>query len=204
GGEARPPRPSTKVSTSDTLPSIAASRDIDPAQLKQALKGDLDWIVMKALEKDRTRRYDSASGLARDIQHYLADELVEACPPSAGYRLRKLARKYKKPLTAAAAFAVLLLAGVVVSTWQALRATRAETAARAAEVEATKDRDRADAEKKNTQAALHFLLADRLEQAGPDREPDRDLKVRALLDRATDRLEQNKEMPPLVEAAIRL
>src|SRR5262249_18401025 len=113
-------------------------------QLKRALKGDLDWIVMKALEKDRTRRYDTASGLARDIQHYLADELVEACPPSAGYRLRKLARKDKKPLTAAAGFAVLLLAGTVVSAWQAVRATRAETAARAAKEEATKDRDRAD------------------------------------------------------------
>jgi serine/threonine protein kinase/tetratricopeptide (TPR) repeat protein len=202
--EEEPPRPSTRLSQSgEALATISSRRRTEPAKLGKVLRGELDWIVMKALEKDRTRRYETANGLARDIQHYLADEPVEACPPSAGSRLRKLARKYKKPLAAAAAFAVLLLTGVVVSTWQAVRATRAETAARAAEAEATKDRDRADAEKQNTQAALHFLLADVLEQADPYHEPDRDLKVRALLDRAAGRLEENKEMSPLVEAAIR-
>jgi serine/threonine protein kinase/tetratricopeptide (TPR) repeat protein len=202
--EEEPPRPSTRLSRSgEALATISSRRRTEPAKMGKVLRGELDWIVMKALEKDRSRRYETASGLARDIQHYLADEPVEACPPSAGYRLRKLARKYKKPLAAAAAFAVLLLAGVVVSTWQAVRATRAETAARAAEEEATKDRDRADAEKKNTQAALRFLLSDVLEQADPPHEPDRDLKVRTLLERAASRLDGNKAMPPLVEASIR-
>ncbi len=80
---------------------------------------------MRCLEKDRTRRYETASGLARDVERYLADEPVEACPPTAGYRLRKFARKHRRSVATAAAFAILLAAGVVVSTWQAVRATSA-------------------------------------------------------------------------------
>jgi tetratricopeptide (TPR) repeat protein len=167
------------------------------------VRGELDWIVMKALEKDRTRRYETANGLARDIQHYLADEPVEACPPSAGYRLRKLARKYKRSLAAAAVFAALLLAGVVASTWQAVRATRAELATRAERDRALAAEKQADAEKASAQATLRFLLADVLEYAGPEREANRDLTVRALLDKATDRLGENTELPLLTEAAIR-
>ena len=84
--EVDPPRPSTKVSTADALPSIAASRDVEPAHLKRALRGDLDWIVMKALEKDRTRRYETANGFAADILRHLAHEPVVAAPPSRAYR----------------------------------------------------------------------------------------------------------------------
>ena len=86
---------------------------------------------MKALEKDRTRRYETANGLARDVERYLKDEPVEACPPTAGYRLRKLARKHRAGLATAAGFAVLLLLGTVVSSWQAVRATTAEAQANA-------------------------------------------------------------------------
>lgn len=93
------------------------------------MRGDLDWIVMKCLEKDRTRRYQSASGLAHDIERHLADEPVEACPPSAAYRLRKFARKHRRALITASAFLILLVAGTVVSIWQAVRATLAEAAA---------------------------------------------------------------------------
>ena len=82
--EVDPPRPSTKLSTADALPNIAANRSIEPARLSKLLQGELDWVVMKALEKDRTRRYDTANGFARDIQRYLADEVVEARPPSSG------------------------------------------------------------------------------------------------------------------------
>jgi tetratricopeptide (TPR) repeat protein len=174
------------------------------------VKGDLDWIVMKALEKERNRRYETASALARDIQHHLADEPVEACPPNAGYRLRKLVRKHKKPLAALAAFALLVVAGILVSTWQAVRATRAERQARAARDQATEDRDRAlvaerrsGTEKANAEAAMRFLLAEVLERADPFYEPDRELKVHTLMDRAAGRLEQNTAMPPLVQAAIR-
>jgi tetratricopeptide (TPR) repeat protein len=127
--EEEPPIPSQRLSTSDTLPSMAASRRTEPAKLSRMLKGELDWVVMKALEKDRTRRYETASGLARDIQRYLADELVEARPASAGYRLRKFARKHRAALSATALIALLLVAGVAVSAWQAVRAWRAERTA---------------------------------------------------------------------------
>src|SRR5262249_17395455 len=93
--EEEPPRPSTRLSTTDELPSIAANRGLEPRKLSGLVRGELDWIVMKALEKDRNRRYETANGLAGDIQRYLADESVLACPPSAGYRLRKFARRHK-------------------------------------------------------------------------------------------------------------
>jgi hypothetical protein len=110
--EVDPPRPSTKVSTSDALPNIAASRDIEPAHLKRALQGDLDWIVMRALEKDRTRRYETANGLAADIQRHLAHEPVVAAPPSRAYRLRKFVRKHRGAVIAASLVLVTLLGGL--------------------------------------------------------------------------------------------
>ena len=110
--EVDPPRPSTKVSTADALPSIAASRDIEPAHLKRALQGDLDWIVMKALEKDRTRRYETANGFAADILRHLAHEPVVAAPPSRAYRLRKFVRKHRGAVIAASLVLVTLLGGL--------------------------------------------------------------------------------------------
>jgi serine/threonine protein kinase len=127
--EEDPPTPSTRVSTSDTLPTVAANRRIEPAKLRGLLQGDLDWIVMKALEKNRNRRYETASGFAADLQRYLADEPVEACPPSVGYRLGKFARRNRIVLTTAALVALSLLLGVGVSAWQAWRATQADIAA---------------------------------------------------------------------------
>ncbi len=101
------------MSTSDALPSVAASRDIDPAHLKRALKGDLDWIVMKALEKDRTRRYETANGFAADLMRHLANEPVVAAPPSRAYRLRKFVRKHRGGVIAASLVLFALLAGIV-------------------------------------------------------------------------------------------
>ncbi len=95
--EVDPPKPSTKVSTAEALPSIAASRNVDPAHLKRALTGDLDWIVMRALEKDRSRRYETANGFAADVLRHLANEPVVAAPPSRAYRLRKFVRKNRAP-----------------------------------------------------------------------------------------------------------
>src|SRR5262249_5914314 len=97
--EDEPPKPSTRLSTTEELPSIAANRGLEPKKLSGLVRGELDWIVMKALEKDRNRRYETASGFALDIQRYLADEPVLACPPSAIYRLRKFARRNKGTLT---------------------------------------------------------------------------------------------------------
>jgi len=113
--EQEPSKPSTKLSTADGLPTLAANRGTEPARLTKLVRGELDWIVMKALEKDRNRRYETANGFAMDVQRYLADEPVVACPPSAGYRLRKFARRYKGGLSVAALvlfFLVLLGSGV--------------------------------------------------------------------------------------------
>ena len=108
--EEEPPKPSTRLSTAEQLPTIAASRGLEPKKLSGLVRGELDWIVMKALEKDRNRRYETANGFAMDVQRYLADEPVQACPPSATYRFRKFARRNRGKLIAASAlFAMLLL-----------------------------------------------------------------------------------------------
>jgi tetratricopeptide (TPR) repeat protein len=112
--EQEPAKPSTKLSTADGLPTLAANRGTEPAKLTKLVRGELDWIVMKALEKDRNRRYETANGFAMDVQRYLADEAVLACPPSAGYRFRKFARRNKGGLAVAALvlfFLVLLGSG---------------------------------------------------------------------------------------------
>ena len=114
--EVDPPRPSTKVRTADALPSIAASRDLNPEQLKRALTGELDWIVMKAIEKDRSRRYETASGFAADVLRLLAYEPVLAAPPSRSYRLRKFVRKNRGTVIAASLVLFALLAGIVGTT----------------------------------------------------------------------------------------
>jgi hypothetical protein len=122
--EEEPPKPSTRLSTSDTLPSIAANRDIDPAHLRKQVRGELDWIAMKCLEKERGRRYETASSVAMDVHRYLNDEPVEASPPSATYRLRKFARRYRGPIAAVALAVIALFAATVISSWQAVRLTQ--------------------------------------------------------------------------------
>jgi tetratricopeptide (TPR) repeat protein len=115
--EQEPTKPSTRLSTAEGLPALAANRGTEPAKLRRLVRGELDWIVMKALEKDRNRRYESANGFAADVQRYLADEPVQACPPSAAYRLRKFARRNKRGLATAALLGVMLLAVVGVLGW---------------------------------------------------------------------------------------
>jgi eukaryotic-like serine/threonine-protein kinase len=124
--EVEPPRPSIKLSTSSALPSLAANRSSEPAKLSKLMRGELDWVVMKALEKDRARRYDTANGLARDVQRYLTDEVVEARAVTAGYRLRRFARRNKGRLAAAALLLLAMVGGIAGTTGQAVRATRAE------------------------------------------------------------------------------
>jgi serine/threonine protein kinase/Flp pilus assembly protein TadD len=111
--EEEPPKPSTRLSgTSERLPSVAAVRATEPARLARLVRGDLDWVVMKALEKDRARRYETANGLARDIQRYLDGDPVEAGPPSRLYRLRKFARKHRVVLVAVSAVVLALIVAV--------------------------------------------------------------------------------------------
>ncbi len=143
--EEEPPRPSTRLSEAkDSLASVSAQRHLEPAGLLKAMRGEVDWLVMKALEKDRTRRYETASGLARDIQRYLADEAVEACPPSATYRLRKLAWKHRRGLAMAAALLLLVVVAALVSTSLAVWAVREERLANQRLDEATRQKERAE------------------------------------------------------------
>jgi eukaryotic-like serine/threonine-protein kinase len=131
--EEDPPPPSVRLSTSGALAKVAKAHKADPAKLSRLIRGELDWVVMKCLEKQRTRRYDSAGSLARDVERYLKDEPIEARPPSAWYRFQKLARRHKVALFTASLVAVALVLGTVVSTWQAFRATVAERTARLSE-----------------------------------------------------------------------
>src|SRR5207253_1558307 len=115
--EVEPASPSTKVSTlGDALAGIAARRSTEPRKLAQMIKGELDWIVLRAMEKDRTRRYETANGLAADVGRYLGGDAVIAAPPSTAYRLSKFVQRNRGPLSAIAAMIGLLVGGVTVST----------------------------------------------------------------------------------------
>jgi tetratricopeptide (TPR) repeat protein/tRNA A-37 threonylcarbamoyl transferase component Bud32 len=129
--EDEPPRPSTRRSTIEQAErsTIAERRGLEPRRLSQQLRGELDWIVMKALEKDRNRRYESASAFAADVQRYLDDEPVQACPPSAAYRFRKFARRNKVALVTTGLVAAALVIGTAVSVWQAVEANAARNLA---------------------------------------------------------------------------
>jgi eukaryotic-like serine/threonine-protein kinase len=137
------PPPSVRLSTTEELPSIAACRHVEPRRLSGLVRGELDWIVMKALEKDRSRRYETANGLAADLRRYLDDEPVQACPPTAAYRLSKFARKNRFALSTASAFAAVLIAASAISLWQAVRANHAYAAEFRQRREAQDQRDRA-------------------------------------------------------------
>jgi serine/threonine protein kinase/tetratricopeptide (TPR) repeat protein len=127
--EEEPPRPSTRLSTIDTLPTVAANRGMEPKKLSGLVRGELDWIVMKALEKDRNRRYETANEFALDLLRYLHDEPVQAGPPSASYRLRKFARRNRGPLVASVGVLLVLLVGIVGTTLGWLEAQRQRDAA---------------------------------------------------------------------------
>jgi serine/threonine protein kinase len=123
--EEEPSRPSTRLSTDESLPSLAELRQTEPRKLMSILRGELDWVVMKCLEKQRDRRYETASGLARDIQHYLADEPVEARPPSPNYRMAKFVRRHRGQVSAAALVFAAVVIGTIGTTWGLIRAERA-------------------------------------------------------------------------------
>jgi WD40 repeat protein/serine/threonine protein kinase len=128
--EEEPPRPSTRFSTSaQVAATVSADRRSDPRRLSQLVRGELDWIVMKALEKDRNRRYESASAFAADVQRYLTDEPVQACPPSLWYRSSKFVRRHKGPVLAASLVLLALVVGIIGTTWGMLRATDARRVA---------------------------------------------------------------------------
>jgi eukaryotic-like serine/threonine-protein kinase len=150
--EEEPPKPSTRVSSSDTLPSIAANRHTEPARLSKDVRGELDWIVMKSLEKDRNRRYETASEFAADIERHLHDEAVDAGPPSAIYRFGKFIRRNKVGVLAGSAIVTALAIGLALSTWMYLQERQAHRRAVAAEQEQTRLRHQAEAHEKISRA----------------------------------------------------
>lgn len=188
--EEDPPKPSARVSTQDADVStdVARKRQTEPATLARQLRGELDSIALKALEKERSRRYPSASELGADINRYLNNETVLAVPPSLGYRARKFARRYRVALATACAFVLVLTAAAVISVRQSIRASRAAAVA---------------------EAVTSFLQNDVLAQAGAsaqagsNQKMDPDLKVRTALDRAAERIEGKFTGQPEVEASIR-
>jgi eukaryotic-like serine/threonine-protein kinase len=157
--EVDPPKPSTNLSTLAAADRVlvARLRGTDPARLSLLLRGDLDWIVMRCLEKNRTRRYETPTALAADIARYLNNEPVAASPPSGLYRFSKFVRRNRIAVAAASCVALALLSGSVVSAWQAVRATRAE---RLANVE----RGRALDERARAEDLLTFMLGDLYKQ----------------------------------------
>jgi tetratricopeptide (TPR) repeat protein len=173
--EEEPPKPSTRLSTLDTLPSVAAKRKTEPKKLSALVHGELDWIVMKALEKDRARRYETANEFANDIQRYLNHEAVAACPPSAGYRFRKFAARNKAIVSTVAAIALLLVGVIAINTALAAWAGRSErlseqrrgrelqlrTKAEQSKQEEAKQRKQAEIERDKARAAESQAAAQR-------------------------------------------
>jgi serine/threonine protein kinase len=140
--EEEPPKPSTRLTSSPGLLATAAAyRKTDSQKLPRAVRGELDSIVMKALDKDRNRRFPTANGLAADVERFLKGEPVQACPPTLSYRFRKYARKNKVVLATGGAIAAALLVGIALTGWQAVRATNAEHDTAAALGKAAEERD---------------------------------------------------------------
>ncbi|MCI0699873.1 MAG: serine/threonine-protein kinase [Planctomycetia bacterium] len=218
--EVEPQRPSARISGSrEAAATISEQRKTDVGKLSKLMKGELDWIVMKALEKDRNRRYESAAGFARDVDRFLKDEMVEARPPTLGYRLRKTFRKNRT-----AVFLTLFIPACCVSVVvnrliadQTLRVERDR--ALVAERDAARDRDaaitsaglaaesarRANEEKANATAALDYIGQGIFAHISPEKRGDPDIKLRTVVDILAAKLDEKgaKPLPPLVEASIR-
>ena len=220
--EEEPPRPSARLSSlGDTATVIAHNRGLDVKRLTQLLEGDLDWVVMKSLEKDRNRRYPTPGAFAEDIQRYLAHEAVAARPPSTSYRLKKFAQRNQTVVLTAAVVAISLLAGTAVSVWQALRATQAETAALASAESANaaaavavfatkaeqKAKDDALARNAETKAVLKFVENHIFAAARPQRQEGglgRDVTLRKAIESALSFVEKSFAKQPVIEARLRL
>jgi serine/threonine protein kinase/tetratricopeptide (TPR) repeat protein len=155
--EVEPARPSTRLSSTAQLPAIAAQRQLEPVKLTKLVCGELDWIVMKCLEKERSRRYETANGLALDVKRYLADEPVLAGPPSARYRLRKFLRKYRAPVAAVGLIALLLVAGIIGTTVGFVHAEKQRSLAE-------QEKARAEAAQRQAMAALAATTDDVVER----------------------------------------
>ena len=210
--EEDPPKPSTRLSTMGaTLAGVSARRKSDPMQLQTLVRGELDWIVMKALEKERTRRYETVERLARDVERYLADEQVEACPPTLRYRFHKAYRKNRATILTASTFAIVLLVATAVSITMAVRTKLALNGERTAISELQEAKEQLDEERQvavqkraEAEAFSAFLFDDIMAAADPGEEENRDITLKSVLDRAVRKLGDQFAEPSLVSAAIQL
>ena len=208
--EEEPPRPSTRLTQLRT--EQQAGERLAPISVPASeVARDLDWVVMKALEKDRSRRYDTAGGLARDVERYLANEPVEAGAPTLRYKMGKFVRRNRIPAAAAVAVAMAIVTGLVLAFWGMFRATAAEKVAKGEAAAATVAREEASAEAaaareaRDVEAAMNaFLMEDLLGQASPHESMEPDLEVRTVLERASRRLGDRFAGRPRLEAEMRL
>ncbi|MBN2508084.1 MAG: protein kinase [Verrucomicrobia bacterium] len=156
--ETEPPKPSTRLhALGEKLTEVAERRHTEPATLRKLVRGDLDWIVMKALEKDRARRYETASAFAEDVRRHLNHELVAARPPSMAYRLHKFARRHRGPVLGAAAILAALLLGLWLATAGFIRARNERNRALAAEAQAEAGRMEAEQHRQRAEASLRAM-----------------------------------------------
>jgi len=194
--DVEPPRPSTRLRTlGEEGTKVAVRRRTEPKKLEHLIRGDLDWIVMKALEKDRTRRYATASDFAADIQHHLCGEPVEAAPPSRTYRLRKFVRRRRGLVVAVASVVLAVLAGLAatgIALVQARRAYESEREARSAEA----------LHRKRAERITDFLQG-MFASIDPEQAQGRDVTVKSVLDDAAARLDSGFADEPEVEAWLR-
>jgi hypothetical protein len=198
--EEEPPRPSTRLSESkEALASVSARRHMEPARLTRLVRGELDWIVMKALDKDRSRRYETANGLAKDIENYLHDEPVQACPPGTGYRVKKFVKRNKGPVLAVTIVLLALVTGIMGTTWGLVRAERARQAEK-------KMKETAEAREAEMRAVLDFVENKIFAAARPEGLAGglgRDVPLRKVLEVALPFVEQSFTDQPLIEARLR-
>jgi non-specific serine/threonine protein kinase/serine/threonine-protein kinase len=184
--EDEPPKPSTRISSlGEASTEHAQKRKVDSRALERELRGDLDWITMKAIEKDRTRRYATPTELAQDIARHLRNEPVLAGPPSAAYRLRKFVRRNRVGVLAGS----IVIAAMIAATWVSVSFAVSEAKARKAESE----------QRMLTQAVNDFLNDDLLMSVDPERDGV-DITVVEILDRATEKLPQRFGDQPTIEA----
>jgi eukaryotic-like serine/threonine-protein kinase len=208
--EVEPPRPSTHLSTiaAETLSTVTQHRQSDPKRLGQVLSGDLDWIVMRCLEKDRTRRYATASGLAEDIGRYLSDEPVQARPPAFTYRLRKFVRRNKVGALTATAIAAALLLGMGLAAIGLVQARQQTQIARSAAREQSRQRQLADHERELATTAaeratqVQQFLQDMLGSINPDTDKGAAITVQEVLDRAGGKVETSFADQPDIRAVL--
>jgi eukaryotic-like serine/threonine-protein kinase len=202
--EQEPARPSTRLSTmmAADLTTVAGHRQAQPPKLINLVRGDLDWIVMKCLEKDRTRRYDTANGLAADIQRHINNEPVIAAAPSAAYRMRKFVKRHRTGVLVGVLLVLTLVAGIVGTTWGLVEALLQKRETELQKQEVMREKEEAE---RQGQIARHIteFLTGMFESIDPKEAKKREITVREILDKASGNMSNAFPHEPLVELPIR-